>query len=145
MISSILESSHLNFQKLYSPFSAVFYSRMNGKSKQNEPRGKWHHIFCALETSRELDRLIKSANNEKENPLLALKKGGAYRTASNFFYLEINHPYFFKEYTKMLDNSDKLNYIENKIKTKCSSRFAGNIVKEMDTLMYISTKLVKYV
>ena len=118
---------------------------MNGKSKQNEPRRKWYHIFCALETSRELDRLIKSANNEKENPLLALKKGGAYRTASNFFYLEINHPDFFKDYTKMLDNSDKLNYIENKIKTKCSSRFAGNIVKEMDTLMYISTKLVKYV
>ena len=83
-----------------------------------------------IETSGELDRLIKSANNEKGNPLLALKKGGHYRTASNFSYLEINHPDFFKEYTKMLDNSDELNYIENKINIKYSSRFAGNIVKE---------------
>ena len=30
----------------------------------------------------------------------------------------------------MLDNSDELNYIENKINIKYSSRFAGNIVKE---------------
>ena len=89
---------------------------------------KWHHILCAIETSGELDRLIKSANNEKGNPLLALKKGGAYRTASIFSYLEINHSDFFKEYTKMLDDSDELNYIENKVKTKCFSRFAGNIV-----------------
>ena len=54
-------------------------------------------------------------------------------------------PDFFKEYCKMLGNSDELNYIENKIKTKCSYRFAGNIVKEMDILMYRLTKLVKYV
>ena len=45
----------------------------------------------------------------------------------------------------MLDNSDELNYIENKIKIKDSSRFVGNIVKEMDMVMCILTKLVKYV
>ena len=129
MISSVLESSYLNFQKLDSLFSPVFYSRTNVKSKQNEPFFLASH-FCAIETSGELDRLIKSANNEKENPLLALKKGGAYWTAANFSYLEISHPDFFKEYTKMLDNSDELNYIENKINIKYSSRFAGNIVKE---------------
>ena len=74
-----------------------------------------------------------------------MKKAGPYRTAGNFSYLEINHPDFFKEYTKMLDNSDELNYIENKIKIKDSSRFVGNIVKEMDMVMCILTKLVKYV
>ena len=57
----------------------------------------------------------------------------------------INHPDFCKEYTKMLDNSDKLHYIENKIKIKYSSRFAGNIVKEMNMVMSILNKLVKYV
>ena len=123
MISSVLESSYLNFQKLDSLFSPAFYSRTNGKSKQNEPFFLASH-FCAIETSGELDRLIKSANNEKENPLLALRK------AANFSYLEISHPDFFKEYTKMLDNSDELNYIENKINIKYSSTFAGNIVKE---------------
>ena len=104
---------------------------------------KWHHSFCAVETSGELDRLIKLAKKEKENPLLALKKGGAYRTAVNLSYLENNHPDFFKEYTKMLDNSDELPCIENKIKSKYSSRFAGNIVKEMDMMMYVLTKLVR--
>ena len=123
MISSVLESSYLNFQKLDSLFSPAFYSRTNGKSKQNEPFFLASH-FCAIETRGQLDRLIKSANNEKENPLLALRK------AANFSYLEISHPDFFKEYTKMLDNSDELNYIENKINIKYSSRFAGNIVKE---------------
>ena len=123
MISSVLESSYLNFQKLDSLFSPAFYSRTNGKSKQNEPFFLASH-FCAIETGGQLDRLIKSANNEKENPLLALRK------AANFSYLEISHPDFFKEYTKMLDNSDELNYIENKINIKYSSRFAGNIVKE---------------
>ena len=130
MISSVLESSYLNFQILDSLFSPVFYSRTKGKSKQNEHRGKMASNFCAIETSCKLDRLIEWANNEKENPLLALKKGGAYWTAANFSYLEINHPDFFKEYTKMSNNSDELNYIENKINIKYSSRFAGNSVKE---------------
>ena len=104
---------------------------------------KWHHSFCAVETSGEHDRLIKLAKKEEENPLLALKKGGAYRTAVNLSYLENNHPDFFKEYTKMLDDSDELPCIENKIKSKYSSRFAGNIVKEMDMMMYVLTKLVR--
>ena len=60
---------------------------------------KWHHIFSAIETSGELDRLLKSAENEKENPLLSLKKGDTYETAVNFSSLENNHPNFFKEYT----------------------------------------------
>ena len=45
----------------------------------------------------------------------------------------------------MLDNSGELRYIENKIKIKCSRRFARNIIKEVDIVMYILTKLVKYV
>ena len=43
----------------------------------------------------------------------------------------------------MLDNSDELHCIENKIKSKYSSRFAGNIIKEMDMMMYVLTKLVR--
>ena len=104
---------------------------------------KWHHIFCAIETSGELHRLSKLVKNEKVNPLLALKKGGAYRTALNLSHLENNHPDFFKEYKKMLDNSDELHCIENKIKSKYSSRFAGNIIKEMDMMIYVLSKLVR--
>ena len=77
--------------------------------------------------------------------MLALKKDGAYRTAVNLSYLENNHPDFFKEYAKMLGNSYEIHCIENKIKSKYSSRFAGNIIKEMDMMMYILTKLVRYV
>ena len=45
----------------------------------------------------------------------------------------------------MLENIDELHCIENKIKSKYSSRFAGNIIKEMDMMMYVLTKLVRYV
>ena len=78
--------------KNYFHYSLLFFThkRTGSQSKENLEE-KWHHIHCAIETSGELERLIKSANNEKENPLLALKRGGAYRTAVNFSYLENNH------------------------------------------------------
>ena len=135
----------MNLQN-YIHYSILFFTQERTESQSKTKLWeKWHHIFCAIETSGELDRLTKLAKYEKENPLLALKRGGAYRTAVNLSYLENNHPDFFKEYTKMLDNSDELHCIENKIKCKYSSRFAGNIIKEMDIMMYVLTKLVRYV
>ena len=129
----------------YIQYSILPFTRERTESQSKmKLKEKWHHIFCAIETSGELDRLIKLAKNEKENPLLALKKGGTYRIAVNLSYLENNHPDFFKEYIEMLDNSDELRCIENKIKSKYSSRFAGNIIKEMDMMMYVLTKLVRY-
>ena len=74
-----------------------------------------------------------------------MKHGGAGRTAVNLAYLEIEHPKFFSDYSKMLANNDEFAYIEDIIRKKFSSRFTGDTNKNASMSMYISAKLAKYV
>ena len=124
MLGSIFESNN-KVRNIPSLFTFIYCSIFNIFSTFLEDKGykkKFDATFDEMLENGKLDKVIKEALDENNNPFLTLAHGNVYNTTFVFSYLKKNYPLLLEMY----DNYIKLDQCKDEYvtkKKKCHCKF----------------------